>query len=359
MPRVMFITNMPVPYRERLHQGVAQYFEDDYLVVYLQQREFDRSWNVNSSGYSSKVLNSKRIKIKNREVYYSFLDLMSLMSSFKPDVVINCGFSPTNVLAYIYSKCIGSKHIIFTDGWLGSERLNFVQKIIRKLIYSKTDAVITPSLMGEKLAYHYGGSDLHVFRSCLFVDNQSYNVRPLNEKDIDFLFVGRLIPSKNPDVVISIAERLSLLIRKPLHVAFVGDGPLLDKLKSTDVTSSLRVSVVGFMELDYLRDYYSRSKFLLFPVEYEAWGIVVNEAMASGVPVITTPGTAVSFELVQDNENGLIYDDVDELLSRLYRLMMNAEWYQKMSKKCIQDIKKYNEKEASEGIVSAVDMVSA
>ncbi len=121
------------------------------------------------------------------------------------------------------------------------------------------------------------------------------------------MFAGRIIDTKNPslftDVALKIRERLGYC-----KVLIIGEGDekSKDKMFETFRRKGIEYHYGGFIEHEQLPEFYSRAKTLLLPTSGDCWGVVINEAMICGVPVITTTMTAASGELVIDGENGYV-----------------------------------------------------
>jgi glycosyltransferase involved in cell wall biosynthesis len=145
------------------------------------------------------------------------------------------------------------------------------------------------------------------------VDTEYFTPNGAEREDF-FLYVGRLVPYKRPDAVVSAFARLAH------RLVVVGEGPLRASLEAA---ATPNVSFVGDVELDELRELYRRSRALLH-VGVEDFGIAMAEAQACGTPVIglTTGGACdivVDGEtgyLVADNEPASVADAVEKLAGR-------------------------------------------
>ena len=105
-------------------------------------------------------------------------------------------------------------------------------------------------------------------------------------------------------------------------LVLLGDGPLRETLNAQLTTLNLHshVHLAGFKQYDELPVYYALAKAFVHPSTTEQWGLVVNEAIASGLPVIVSERCGCVPELV--NGNGFIFDPTDEheLASLLFRM---------------------------------------
>lgn len=124
------------------------------------------------------------------------------------------------------------------------------------------------------------------------------------------LFVGRLIPEKSVDVLLRAWQLLldQVLLSEPPLLLLVGDGPLRESLENS-LSDELRpyVRFVGFYNQSQLPACYALCDTLILPSSFEPWGVVVNEAMNAGKPVILSDVVGSAQDLVVQGKNGLIF----------------------------------------------------
>lgn len=151
------------------------------------------------------------------------------------------------------------------------------------------------------------------------------------------LAVGQFIPRKGFDVLMESARR----IPKEVDVCFVGGQPTEDYLRMKEEYGLDNVRFVGFCEKTNLAEYYHAADLFVLPTRTDIWGLVVNEAMSFGLPVVTTDRCAAGIELIENGVNGYVLpvDDVDTLADVLRDLCENPAKITKMgqaARKCIE-----------------------
>ena len=152
--------------------------------------------------------------------------------------------------------------------------------------------------------------------------------------------VGRIIPSKGYDTLLDAVKEL------PERVGiYIVSGPATQELQMRmDGYGLKNVHFVEFMPKEQLWKYYQMADFLVLPTRYDSWGLFVNEAMANGLPVITTRQCAAGLELIVDGENGYLVnaDDVPSLTEKINHLLSHPEEREKMAWNNIQKIQPYS-----------------
>ncbi len=167
-------------------------------------------------------------------------------------------------------------------------------------------------------------------------------IHPSNEV-CDVLFAGRLIGEKNVDVLLgAIGYARNSLPSLTCHI--IGDGPEKERLKSLTAKYGLFTNVrfFGFMGYDELISRIKSSKVLVLPSSREGFGIVVIEAFACGVPVITVRGGRNAASLLVNEETGLVINlDASEMGTAIQTLINDAGLRERMSLSAVNAAKKY------------------
>jgi glycosyltransferase involved in cell wall biosynthesis len=89
-------------------------------------------------------------------------------------------------------------------------------------------------------------------------------------------------------------------------IVFVGGEPTQEYIDVKEKYNLRNVYFVGFKSKNELTEYYKAADLFILPTREDIWGLVINEAMACGLPVITTNKCIAGLELIDDNENGFI-----------------------------------------------------
>jgi glycosyltransferase involved in cell wall biosynthesis len=179
----------------------------------------------------------------------------------------------------------------------------------------------------------------------------------IDEKDIVVLFASKLTHRKRATDLLS---AFSKLVRDcpSLWVVVAGTGEEGDKLRQQARAAGLeeKVKFVGFINQSGLPALYAMSDVFALPAEDEPWGLVINEVMAAGLPVIVSNGVGAAADLVQGQGTGIIYSmgDVAALADAIARLVKDADLRRNMGVRASALIARWDVEACVEGIARAI-----
>jgi glycosyltransferase involved in cell wall biosynthesis len=170
----------------------------------------------------------------------------------------------------------------------------------------------------EYLQWH-GVPDHRIFHVPHAVDNQMFAAAAAPYQDPDVraaarrrwgiepdvfvaLFVGKLVPSKRPLNVVRAVARLA----SGSTLMVVGSGPLEGELRAEAARLGVDLRMIGFVNQSELGEQYGVADCLTLPGP-ETWGLVVNEALAIGLPCVVSDAVGCAPDLIQDGETGYLY----------------------------------------------------
>ncbi len=116
----------------------------------------------------------------------------------------------------------------------------------------------------------------------------------------------------------------------------IGNGDLMHDCKKFIKKNFLdNVSIIGFKNQNELKNYYHISDLLIITSKYETWGLVINEAMASGLPVIATKQCGATEDLIKNAKTGYLYNhyELDKLFSNFNKFLNKIDLKKKNKKK--------------------------
>lgn len=178
-----------------------------------------------------------------------------------------------------------------------------------------------------------------------------------NKSSNSILWAGRLIDWKHPEVAIEVARRLKV-DGFDFNLGIIGFGDMEGILKELILKYGLEkyVSLLGPMFPQDVRAYMEKSQIYLFTSDRgEGWGAVLNEAMNSGCAVVASHAIGSAPFLLNDGENGYIYQDgdIEDIYTKVKELLVNNEKRQQFGKLAYETIiNEWNAKTAVERLLN-------
>ncbi|MHA4809110.1 glycosyltransferase family 4 protein [Flavitalea flava] len=269
------------------------------------------------------------------------LKLFSILNELSPDVVMAGSIAyPSGATAVNWAKTTDRSVIIFDDARPQDVPRNSLINYIKQLIYEQVDAILCPALPWTDTFLRWKFRPEQLFFGVDVVDNNFWAHQDPAEPDetltiqeviggeipelsVPYLLaVGRQIPVKNFLFLLRVYEKYQTATgaQHCLPLILIGDGPERKSLEIFMQEKQLeKVYLVPFVSPKKLRIFYHKAAALVVPSKSETWGLVINEAMASGIPVLASHTCGCSPVLIQEGINGYTFspDSPDELLEVL------------------------------------------
>ena len=257
--------------------------------------------------------------------------------------------SPTAVIAIEYMRIRHIPFFLEVDGGFIKNEKKFKYVFKHHLISSATGWFSTGKIITNYLA-HYGADPakcyLYPFTSLYAADLQkadSIKAQDIGQikaklgisEDKVVLSVGRFMEGKGFDVLIRTITKLS----SDVGLYIIGGEAPNEYLSIVDKDYYKRIHFIGFKSKSELMDYYAIADVFAFPTRSDVWGLVINEAMAFHLPIVTTQMCVAGLELVQEGENGHIVqvDDTAEMADAINDVLKfnKAQLYGEQSRRII------------------------
>ncbi len=155
------------------------------------------------------------------------------------------------------------------------------------------------------------------------------------------LFASKLQPRKRAADLIEAFARLTPRLSLAPYLLIVGDGEKRTSLEELCATKNLDgVRFLGFRNQSELPALFALADVFVLPSQHESWGLIVNEAMAAGCPVVVSSDVGAAPDLVTDGHNGFIYPcgDIAALTSALFNILRSPETAPRMGQAAAQRI---------------------
>jgi len=359
----LIINDIPTPWREPVFERVYERLGCALQVAYFKGNEKRRLWTFKMGKHPKTILKSITLTAGDTERFCNpGIVLFLLRRRPRVALVSACIKDPSGWLAMALCRLLGTKIALLDDSWLGRDRdVSGLRRWARRLVYKRFgDAFVGTSWRTLEMFKHYNSGilDEQCFLSHLVADND-YFEQQLAGRDLvrsfDVMFSGRLVKVKNPAFFAQVCAGIRARLGK-CRVLVIGEGDAVLKAQMSEIFQQNGVSVefAGFIPHAALPDYYAQSRLLLLPTSADCWGVVINEAMLAGTPVITTEWTAAAGELVLHERNGYVLPlDVEAWVSAASELLSSNSKWESFSQ-CARDaVKGFNYDRAAAGILDA------
>lgn len=323
--RVVIGQNMLSPYWHPVFDQLSNRGWDVHVLVATAQepnREYEvpdyeeHSFSVHRS--RSLAVDIPGTEFRTHVPYGIWADLYHL----SPDVIVTAELGPRTILSLAYGSIFGVPVIPWVCVSPHTERHNTaLKKAVRRLLLRHASAVWT----NKTEAQRYLTDILHVPEKKIFstpytvdVDRYVEVVQQKTEeakairsnlklREVALLYVGQMIERKG---LLELARGVRLLRdtrQQQLSLVFVG-GSLPNDVKAVLDETNIQVREIGFLQPDDLPTYYALADGFILPTLEDEWGIVLNEAAAAGLPLLSSKYAGATTDLVNDGENGFVFD---------------------------------------------------
>jgi glycosyltransferase involved in cell wall biosynthesis len=262
------------------------------------------------------------------------IGLLPDILSFRPDVIISGEFGARSLIALLASRLAGCPLILWSEEILERAKgISRLQQRVRAFLISRASAFLAWGKPAADYISSWGISERRIYGCIQSVDNDFWAKKAVDADRTRlraewhmvgkvFLSVGRLLLLKGNDLFLKSWSSMPRRLQDNNHIVIVGSGaeePNLRKLAAQlDIPNIL---FAGHKNREELAKFYALADVFVLPSLVDVWGLVVNEAMACGLPVIGSRFAGAVQELVADTGAGDVIDprDRDEFAAVLSR----------------------------------------
>ena len=370
--KVLFLTNIPSPYRIDFFNELGKYC--DLTVTFEGLKATDR----NENWIGEKVKNFNAIYLKGIRTGSDNFLCFDVIRELKKDwdaIIVGVYSTPTSMLAIEFMKNHHIDFIIQSDGGFIKDD-NALKRMIKKHFISPAKIWLSTADMTTDYLVHYGAERNRCFKypftSVKYEDivaadtmvpkKDLYRKKLQIKEDKVIISVGRFSYhngyGKGYDILMKCAESLN----NDFGIYIIGEEPTPEFVEWKKNKGLDNVHFIGFKSKQELQEYYAAADLFVLMTREDIWGLVINEAMAFSLPVITTDKCIAGLEMVKDDKNGYIVtsEDVEGLRRRIERVFRDKETVEvfrkqsrkiaenftieTMAKKHMEILEKYNEK---------------
>lgn len=372
--RLVIVTEIISPYRIPLFNALAEREDLDLHVVFLAETDPRlRKWEVYKSEirFSFQVLPSWRKRIGKYNALLNWGIGRALEQAW-PDVILCGGYS---YIASWQAQMWARTHKVAFLLWSESNSQDLRRRhppieFMKKQFLKRCQGFVVPGKAAFEYLRAWSVKEEDIFIAPNAVDNELFATAAENarqsataiRRDLDlpdryFLFVGRFVREKGIFELLSAYANLDERLRADIGLVLVGDGNCRTQLeKSAASVSPGEIKFAGFAQREHLGAYYGLAEMLVLPTFADTWGMVVNEAMACGLPVIVSRAAGCAADLVREKWNGTLVGprDVPSLERAMRDLAMQPVLCKLMGVHSAQHIREYSPEKWSDAIARVV-----
>lgn len=362
MIKALFITNVPSPYRVDFFAYLQNnYPEYEFHVIFSAAEMECRKWSVEMEQLQNySFLKSKTLIIRKRfddRYVYIPTGVEKALEQIQPDIVLAMEYNPTILRAVHWCRKRKIPFISWTDGTLNSEKnIGKVQRMSRSYIIKRAAAFVASSTASKETQIAYGADEKKCFISYLTVDINKYLAKKERYNTKQLIYVGSLIQRKGLDLLLPALAETS----EDIRLVIVGEGQEQQALKEqiTELDIVDRVTFMGYVEGEKLRELYKNSDAFILPTREDCFGLVILEAMCTSLPIISSKYADGARDLVEEGVNGYIVDpeDTEGLATVIERAFAEGK-LEDMGSASYEKAQEFSFEEVSKGAIEALRYV--
>jgi glycosyltransferase involved in cell wall biosynthesis len=377
--RLALFTEIIAPYRIPVFNALAARDDIDLHVIFLSENDPSlRQWPVYKKEirFSYEVLPAWRWRVGKYNLLMN-RGVSAALRSFRPHAVLCGGY---NYLASWQAAWWASSHklpvLLWSESTINDHRRGRREVEFMKIRFTRLcKAFVAAGKTSRDYLIAMGAPSDGIFIAPDAVDVDLYSALALTARQHAdelrqrhalpsryFLCVGRLVPEKGIFDLLDAYAKLEAGERSQIGLVFAGDGASRSQLEErASVISPGCVRFCGFVQREELAELYALAEALVFPTHSDPWGLVVNEAMACGLPIIASAVAGCVPDLVGNAENGFVVPpgNVEELARAMRILLSDADAARKMGARSALRIQAFTPESCADGFSRAVAFACA
>jgi glycosyltransferase involved in cell wall biosynthesis len=320
-PRVVYLNNIPSPYTVDRFNAVADRGNLDFTAWFCSRTASGRSWDVNEVAWRFPAAYLPGGTLSIPGVGSRYVNLPLPLITHRPDLVVSLYDEPVFLLAWGLARCLGARTAFrvlpMYDTWIKRTR---AKESLKRWLFPRVDGFKVPGPDGAAFAQRYNADARRIHPVTQSIDVERFAAghtrwspereairNELGVSGCVFIYVGRLVEEIKGISYLLEAFRQARCSRVPMSLLMVGDGP--DEGRYRAYCREHRLDTVvftGFVQQEGLPRLYAAADALVFPTLGDGHGLVVEEAMASHLPVISSRSAGDITLRVPEGEAGFV-----------------------------------------------------
>ncbi len=323
---ILVITNIPTPYRIPLFNELDRLLDENGMklkLVFAALGYSRRKWRIDMGEcrFDYEVLRSRAFRVKGSEgMLFTYPGIFSLLRRDRPVLTFVAGYSPAAVKLWMRNLFVRTPYVIWSEAVENPARPDPGWRVIlRRLLVHSAVGCVAYGSRSKSYLEALGASADKISIAINTVDTEFYRTesvkcrthRPKQDPKV-LIFLGNLARGKRLDLVFRAIKLLSKE-RVDFVLWLVGEGPERQNLE--ELAKKLGISEIvhfkGFTQKPEIPRLLGEADCFLFPSEYDVWGLAVVEAMAAGLPCMSSVRAGATDDLIDDGVTGFMVDFED------------------------------------------------
>lgn len=332
LKKVLFITNIPAPYRIDFYEVLGQHC--DLTVLFEAKRVSGITFNWKENRIENfKAIFLKEGEIEEKKINWKIFKYLRKMD-YDHLLVTNYAYF-TEMVALLAIKLRRISYFYELDGAMVGYGENALRRKFKSFFLKGAKAYFSPSSVSDEYVRYYAGENVKIHRypfsslsdSDILPHPLSHNEKLAVREHLGIkkpkmiLAVGQFIYRKGFDVLMEAAKSMD----RNIAIYIVGGKPSKEYLEMQKEYNLTQVHFEGFKTKDELAEYFKAADLFVHPTREDIWGLVINEAMAYGLPVVTTNRCVAGLELISDKDCLIDKDNPEQLRHIIENLMADSE----------------------------------
>lgn len=376
--KIAIFHNIISPHIIPLFEKLARQKDIEVKIFFCSETETNRIWKADvGDKFDYKILPKWQIELRGKDLFTYFINptIIPELVKYNPDVIISAGWDIfAYQIAFLYAKLFRKKFILWSGStkYEKSWRRTIALPLVKLMVWGSDayiaygtrakEYLISLGAKAEKIFIAYNTIDVDFFQKEVekWKEQKSKIKKQLGIKTAKtVLYVGQLIERKGVKYLIEGFGKFKKEF-KDVSLLIAGYGPQENGLKKLAKRKKISdVIFPGGVDWKESPKFYAISDVFVLPSLEEVWGLVINEAMAAGLPVIGTSVAGASADLIKQGENGFIIKSasVMEVYQALKKILTSEQERERMSKISLKLIKNFTYMRAIEGIKDSIKFI--
>lgn len=294
MKRVLYISNIEVPYRVEFFNQLARHCILTVLYESDSSGKRNENWAKSVKSNHEKIfLNG--IKIKN-ESFFSF-KIMKYICGHYDVIIVGCYNSPVQMFAILMMRLLHIPYILNIDGEVFLKEKGTKTALKKFFLRGAAQYLVAGESVVREIEENTGCKNIIPYYFSSLTEKELKNNSAFSQaqnRNNTILVIGQYFEYKGLDIALKAAR-----LNKALHYKFVGMGQRTELfIKEMGISEEDNIEIIPFLNKKELEREYKRCRMVVLPSRQECWGLVINEAASFGTPVVSTWGSGGGVEFL-------------------------------------------------------------